>query len=41
MIRLMIFVGSAAMIYSGLERGELAIIFSKATRVCLACIGLG
>ena len=41
MIRLIIFVGSAAMIYFGLERGELSVIFSKATRICLACIGLG
>ena len=41
MIRLMIFLAGAAMIYFGLERDELSVIFSKATRVCLACIGLG
>ena len=41
MIRLMIFLAGAEMIYFGVTRGELSIIFSKATRVCLECIGLG
>ncbi|MBR4643005.1 MAG: hypothetical protein IKO74_09885 [Selenomonadaceae bacterium] len=40
-IRLIIFLASAAMILFGIERGELSIIFSKATRICLECIGLG
>ena len=40
-IRLMIFLASAAMIYFGLERGEVEMIFQKASRVCLECIGLG
>lgn len=37
----MIFAASAAMIWFGIERGELSAVFAKATRVCLACIGLG
>ena len=41
MIRLIIFLTGAAMIYIGVERGELPMIFSKATRICLECIGLG
>ncbi|MBR3747598.1 MAG: hypothetical protein IKP64_07900 [Selenomonadaceae bacterium] len=36
-----IFFVSAAMILFGVERGELRIIFAKATRVCMECIGLG
>ena len=40
-IRLIIFLASAAMIWFGIERGELSMIFHKATRVCLECIGLG
>ena len=40
-IRLIIFLASAAMIFFGVERGELEIIFQKASRVCLECIGLG
>lgn len=40
-IRLIIFLISAAMILFGVERGELEIIFNKAARVCLECIGLG
>ena len=39
--KLIIFAVSAAMILFGIERGELSIIFSKAARVCLECIGLG
>ena len=39
--RLIIFAISAAMIWYGVERGELSTIFAKATRVCLECIGLG
>ncbi len=39
--RLIIFVTGAAMIFFGIERGELAPVFAKATRVCLECIGLG
>ncbi|MBQ6297877.1 MAG: thioredoxin [Selenomonadaceae bacterium] len=39
--RLIIFLASAAMIWFGIERGELSTIFAKATRVCLECIGLG
>ncbi|MBQ6006274.1 MAG: thioredoxin [Selenomonadaceae bacterium] len=39
--RLIIFVASAAMILFGVKRGELDMIFAKATRVCLECIGLG
>ena len=39
--RLIIFLVGAAMIYFGLERGEVEIIFQKASRVCLECIGLG
>ena len=41
MIRAIIFLAGAAMIYFGVERGELSTIFYKATRVCLECIGLG
>ena len=41
MIRAIIFLAGAAMIYFGVERGELSTIFDKATRVCLECIGLG
>jgi len=40
-IRLIIFLTGAAMISFGVERGELQIIFNKASRVCLECIGLG
>ena len=39
--RLIILAISAAMIWFGVERGELSMIFAKATRVCLECIGLG
>ncbi|MBQ4404517.1 MAG: thioredoxin [Selenomonadaceae bacterium] len=39
--RIIILAVSAAMIYFGIERGELSTIFAKATRVCLECIGLG
>lgn len=40
-IRLIIFLVSAALICYGVESGELEIIFAKATRICLECIGLG
>ena len=40
-IRLIIFLAGAAMIWFGIERGELPMIFNKATRICLECIGLG
>lgn len=40
-IRLIIFLVGAAMILFGVERGEVQIIFNKAARVCLECIGLG
>ncbi|MBQ3336225.1 MAG: hypothetical protein IJG80_02365 [Selenomonadaceae bacterium] len=40
-IRLIIFLAGAAMIFFGVARGELQIIFNKAARVCLECIGLG
>ena len=40
-IRLIIFLAGAAMIFFGVARGELQIIFNKASRVCLECIGLG
>ena len=36
-----IFFAGAAMIWFGVERGELKVIFAKATRVCMECIGLG
>ncbi|MBR2519560.1 MAG: thioredoxin [Selenomonadaceae bacterium] len=36
-----IFVASVTMIWFGVERDELKIIFAKATRVCMECIGLG
>ena len=39
--RLIILAAGAAMIWFGLERGELSAVFAKATRVCLECIGLG
>lgn len=39
--RLIIFLISVMMIFIGVERGELEIIFAKAARVCLECIGLG
>ena len=40
-LRLIIFLAGAAMIFFGVARGELQIIFNKASRVCLECIGLG
>ena len=40
-MRLIIFLAGAAMILFGIERGELKIIFAKASRVCMECIGLG
>ena len=40
-LRLIIFFAGAVMIFFGVERGELQIIFNKASRVCLECIGLG
>ena len=40
-IKLIIFLAGAAMIFFGVARGELQIIFNKAARVCLECIGLG
>lgn len=40
-IRLILLAVSAAMIWYGVDRGDLSIIFAKATRVCLECIGLG
>ena len=39
--RLIIFVVGVTMIWLGIERDELSMIFAKATRVCLECIGLG
>ena len=39
--RLIIFAAGVAMIYFGIERGELVEIFAKASRICLQCIGLG
>ncbi|MBR1806652.1 MAG: thioredoxin [Selenomonadaceae bacterium] len=36
-----IFAAASAMIYFGVERGELKIIFAKAVRLCLECTGLG
>lgn len=38
-IFLMLF-GVALMIF-GAERGEIAVMFSKAIRICLECIGIG
>lgn len=40
-IRLIIFAAGVAMVYLGVERGELVEIFAKASRICLQCIGLG
>ena len=39
--RLTILAAGAAMIYFGIQRGELSIVFTKATRICLECMGLG
>lgn len=41
MIRLLIGLTAGAMIWAGVERGELSMILNKAARVCLECIGLG
>lgn len=41
MIRLLLGLTAVAMILIGIERGESAIIFNKAARICLECIGLG
>lgn len=40
-IRRILLAASAALICCGVSRGDLSIIFAKATRVCLECIGLG
>ena len=40
-IRLTIAIIAAGFIYYGIERGELTIIFNKAIRICMECIGLG
>lgn len=40
-LRFLIALTGTAMIWFGVERGELEIIFAKATRVCMECIGLG
>lgn len=40
-MRLIIFLTAAALILFGIDRGELSTIFTKATRICLECIGIG
>ncbi len=32
---------SACLIGAGIMRGELLVVFTKAVRICLECIGLG
>lgn len=33
-------IGIACMIY-GISRGEMAVVFAKAVKICLECIGIG
>ena len=40
-IRLMLGAAAVSMIIFGLERGEASMIFSRAARICMECIGLG
>ena len=40
-IRLILIAVSMGFIYHGLSRGELPIIFNKAIRICMECVGLG
>jgi hypothetical protein len=36
----LMFMGAALLIF-GLSRGEVAVVFAKAIRICLGCIGIG
>ncbi|MBQ9478949.1 MAG: thioredoxin [Selenomonadaceae bacterium] len=40
-IRILLGTAAVSMIVFGLERGEASMIFSRATRICMECIGLG
>ena len=40
-IRVLIAIISVTFIYYGVARGEVSIIFNKAARICMECIGLG
>lgn len=39
--RLMLLLGAVTSIFFGVWRGEVSLIFQKAIRVCMECIGLG
>ena len=41
MIRAALIIISALCIFFGVQRGEVDLIFSKAIRICLECVGLG
>lgn len=40
-IRMLIGAAAVSMMIFGLERGEASMIFSRAVRICMECIGLG
>ncbi|WP_037325094.1 CD1871A family CXXC motif-containing protein [Anaerovibrio sp. RM50] len=39
--RLLLFLVALCFIFCGVWRGEAAMVFQKAIRVCMECIGLG
>lgn len=40
-VALVLVLASVAMVYQGWQRGEVQVVFEKAVRICMECIGIG